>query len=77
MRLLWDSDAMGLISPACKFRGNFFRTICTPFQPVSLRDVLKAQAPNEGGIETIRTRMELAHFSRTSDLSNPHPLTLP
>ena len=24
-----------------------------------------------------RTRMELAHFSRTSDLSNPHPLTLP
>ena len=23
-----------------------------------------------------RSRMELAHFSRTSDLSNPHPLTL-
>ena len=39
IRLLCEFDAMGLISPACKFRANFFRTTCTPFQPVSLRAV--------------------------------------
>ena len=37
----------------------------------------KLPAQNSRSIILYRTRMEfLAHFSRTSDLSNPHPLTL-